>query len=920
MAGDLPYPYPPRSKVTGSEPISGEEGRSEKVARGVGGSLGREVKTLSDQRQATSVGLTRSGGEVLHSGRTHDSVRMGVPDTELVDADSLFPDSTALTANRTQFTFKNKSRGRRNEGPPLKGRRSSSTLNRVFIPSLELAEVDSSPDNCLPPQVQEPSRYSWVKSPPSSPEGSFPTSPIPGSDDNFDAGDGWEEDFEDWNYDFSAERIRKSRLLSEKGLRGQLRQLYDASQTWFIILLLGIGSGLVAGCIDVVSEWLVDIRQGYCRTAYYNNQRFCCWAYEDFKKCGDWVLWPQTITDAPRPAFLVGYLAFLSFGQMGFATVAALLVHKFAPYASGSGLPEIKTILGGFIIRGFLGKWTLLIKSLGLCLSVASGLCLGKEAALVHVACCCGNVVLRLFPKYRFNEAKKREIFSAAASAGMAVAFGAPIGGVLYSLEVEVSYYFPYKTMWRSFFAAMAAAVTLKWLNPFRTFNLVLFKVTYSANWHGFEMVFFLLLGVMGGILGHTFIRFNLKVTAYRQSSWLNRHPILQAAALGLITAAIAYPNIYMRFDTTDLLSALFKECDNYANVPLCKVDNLLLFELGVAGAFRYVLAILTVGLEIPAGFYMPNMMVGACFGRILGILVQRWQAAYPHQFLFAACSTSSCISPVMYAMVGAAAMLGGVTRLTVSLVVIMFELTGSVDYVLPVMISVMTSKWVGDAFGKGGLTDGLIRLYGYPYLDQREEYALPYTANSVMTRVEDLVTIPAAGVSVECLRNLLNYTTFKGFPVVRSSSERMLVGYVYRSELKAALGKRHSPASSSDQGIQQPGIHGASPCIFDLQDEHALVGIEGSPFLDMRYWTDHQTPLTVQHTLPMELVIDLFCKLGLRYLLVTQNGQLLGNITRKDIIRHLSFVNHPGIPDHLPYTSRPHPPTPLPHPTVPLV
>ena len=53
-----------------------------------------------------------------------------------------------------------------------------------------------------------------------------------------------------------------------------------------------------------------------------------------------------------------------------FAASAALLVKVFAPYACGSGVPEIKTILSGFVIRGYLGKWTLLIKSLGMILGL----------------------------------------------------------------------------------------------------------------------------------------------------------------------------------------------------------------------------------------------------------------------------------------------------------------------------------------------------------------------------------------------------------------------------------------------------------------------------------------------------------------------------------------------------------------------
>ena len=68
-------------------------------------------------------------------------------------------------------------------------------------------------------------------------------------------------------------------------------------------------------------------------------------------------------------------------------------------------------------------------------LAVAAGLMLGKEGPLVHVACCCGRFIAKLFPKYRHNEAKMREMLSAAAAAGVSVAFGAPIGGVLFSLE-----------------------------------------------------------------------------------------------------------------------------------------------------------------------------------------------------------------------------------------------------------------------------------------------------------------------------------------------------------------------------------------------------------------------------------------------------------------------------------------------------
>jgi hypothetical protein len=79
---------------------------------------------------------------------------------------------------------------------------------------------------------------------------------------------------------------------------------------------------------------------------------------------------------------------------------------KIMYYAAGSGIPEIKTILSGFVIHGYLGGWTLVTKSVGLALSVASGLSLGKEGPLVHISCCVGNIVSRFFLKFERNEGK----------------------------------------------------------------------------------------------------------------------------------------------------------------------------------------------------------------------------------------------------------------------------------------------------------------------------------------------------------------------------------------------------------------------------------------------------------------------------------------------------------------------------------
>ncbi|XP_060598222.1 H(+)/Cl(-) exchange transporter 3-like [Ruditapes philippinarum] len=96
-------------------------------------------------------------------------------------------------------------------------------------------------------------------------------------------------------------------------------------------------------------------------------------------------------------------------------------------------------------------------------------------------------------------------------------------------------------------------------------------------------------------------------------------------------------------------------------------------------------------------------------------------------------CQSDCAITPGLYAMVGAAAALGGVTRMTVSLVVIMFELTGGLQYIVPLMLATMASKWVGDALGKQGIYDAHIRLNGYPYLDNKEEFTHTTIAADVM-------------------------------------------------------------------------------------------------------------------------------------------------------------------------------------------
>lgn len=365
------------------------------------------------------------------------------------------------------------------------------------------------------------------------------------------------------------------------------------------MLLVGLVTGCVAGVIDIGSSWMTDLKFGICPQAFWLNREQCCWSSNettfDAGNCSQWVTWSEILISAKDGfgAYIVMYFFYI-FWALLFSTLAALLVKNFAPYACGSGIPEIKTILSGFIIRGYLGKWTLVIKSVGIILSVSSGLSLGKEGPMVHIASCIGNILSYLFPKYGKNEAKKREILSAAAAAGVSVAFGAPIGGVLFSLE-EVSYYFPLKTLWRSFFCALIAAFILRSINPFGNEHSVLFFVEYSKPWIFVELLPFIFLGVMGGVIGTLFIKANIYWCKFRKCSKLGQYPVAEVVIVTLITAVIAFPNPYTRMNTSELIYLLFSQCGISSGDPIWLVIKtliLIIIELSRFIIFSFIVSI----------------------------------------------------------------------------------------------------------------------------------------------------------------------------------------------------------------------------------------------------------------------------------------------------------------------------------------
>lgn len=271
--------------------------------------------------------------------------------------------------------------------------------------------------------------------------------------------------------------------------------------------------------------------------------------------------------------------------------------------AAGSGVAEVRVILSGFVLHGFLGVKTLVVKTLALILSVASGLSLGKEGPFVHIATCVGNISCRLFTKYDHNDGKRREVLSAAAAAGVAVAFGAPIGGVLFSLE-EVAYFFPAKTLFRTFFCCIVAALTLKFLNPYGNSKIVMFEVRYHRDWEFVELVAFIAVGILGGATGAIFIKASRKwAQSFRKIPVFKKWPIAEVMLVALITGLVSFWNPFTKLPVAKLLFNLASPCDidKADDHGLCptEIDDILpvVRKLGIAFFIKGILTIITFGI-----------------------------------------------------------------------------------------------------------------------------------------------------------------------------------------------------------------------------------------------------------------------------------------------------------------------------------
>ncbi|OCK78433.1 hypothetical protein K432DRAFT_406467 [Lepidopterella palustris CBS 459.81] len=741
----------------------------------------------------------------------------------------------------------------------------------------------------------------------------------------------------DWVHDSIQDAFRVKELRSRKDIRGRIQAWFDGAQGWVLVAIIGCLTALVAYFVNVTESTLFDYKSGYCKTGWSLSKKRCC---SGATMCDEWNHWSKVIRTDKLDHEGTQFIAFVvSVVVLAMASCVLTMTTKtvtpsaialstldenlgadipsqdrdedgqkrsLSPTqrytesqrrppmvyfsAAGSGVAEVKVILSGFVLHGYLGLKTLIIKTLSLILSVASGLSLGKEGPYVHIATCIGNIACRLFSKYHRNDGKRREVLSASAASGVAVAFGAPMGGVLFSLE-EVSYYFPPKTLFRTFFCCIAAALTLKFLNPYGTHKIVLFEVRYLTDWKSFEMVAFVLLGVMGGVMGALFIKASrIWARTFRRLSFIKKWPLLEVFLVALITGIVSFWNRYTKLPVTELLFELASPCDTFTSsgTSLCPSKEQIpsvVWYLSIAFIVKAFLTIITFGIKVPAGIYVPSMVVGGLLGRIVGHIVQYLALNYYSTGLFGECNAEdnpeACVVPGVYAMVAAGATMTGVTRLTVTLAVILFELTGSLDHVLPFSIGILVSKWTADALEPLSIYDLLTDMNSYPFLDNKVRPVFTTDLGDITARVreERLIDISESPlVPAKELRQKQEYLHMAGeldggLPIVR---DQVLVGLIPAPDLEFALDKLEN--EDNCLCLMSTQVHWNTN---EDEDEEDNDPTDFTPYID-------PAPIALDIHSSMDLVYECFVKLGLRYICVLRDGKYAGLVHKKAFVKYI--------------------------------
>ncbi|XP_042877633.1 chloride channel protein 2-like isoform X2 [Penaeus japonicus] len=490
---------------------------------------------------------------------------------------------------------------------------------------------------------------------------------------------------------------------------------------------------------------------------------------------------------------------------------AAAFCQWMAPSAAGSGIPEMKTILRGVVLKEYLTWKTLLAKIVGLAAVLGAGLPLGKEGPVMHMASIVATMLTKMLRYIKGsieNDARSTDLLAAACTMGVAVCYAAPIGGVLFSIEVT-TVYFAVRNYWRGFFAAVVGAMFYRlmsvWFMGAKTIY-PLFKVhlDYVYPYDVIELLPFLCIGIVCGFAGSLFVYLHRRYVMFMRSNkmlknFLKKKRLLYPTFVTIAISIMTFPNCLGQFMATtiptsqqilQLFSNVTWSVTQTNEILSADQQSILRHWLpDLEGNFHlslFVFQIVTViqiaissTLPVPSGMLIPLFKVGAAFGRQIGEVMA---SLYPLGI-----APGSPIVPGAYAMVGAASFCAAITH-TISISVIVFELTGQITYVIPIMIGVLISNCISSLL-QPSIYDSMIRIKKLPYLpDIIATGTDVYNIYVEDIMVRDVKYIWYGITYVELKRVLKENRKLKYLPLVDKPESMILLGSIQRIELVRLL------------------------------------------------------------------------------------------------------------------------------------
>jgi chloride channel 7 len=421
----------------------------------------------------------------------------------------------------------------------------------------------------------------------------------------------------------------------------------------------------------------------------------------------------------------------------------------------------------------------------------------GGQGPLERAASAAGMLPNPAAEEYLFKNSDHRELVSAGAAAGLAAAFGAPIGGVLFALE-EATSVWSRKLAWRCFLACFSAVFTAAQLHPRMRSGMLSFTGAYSLTnlqWL-LQLPFLILASAGGGLLGSGFNLLKRKAQLWRQRRPGLLWRLVEGAAVALVTAGTitllpaavgtclqlpeawdpedvvrhGCPAGYYNDLATGLqgsavwvirsLLSLGSEAEPLAD-QMCTLAQPCYYTLASLAALvaSYLgLFFLASTLIVPGGLFMPCILIGSAFGALLSLL------------LLQVLPSALDLQPGVYAVVGATAMLGATFRSSISLVVIVVEGTRGIELLFGVILAVIVSNWVAHHVHPDGLYEAELESQDGSVFYLRQE--APHALRS--KTAEDICASPVVGLGpverVSTVLQVLRDTTHSGFPVLASS------------------------------------------------------------------------------------------------------------------------------------------------------